>query len=73
LNSDGQQSTNTNKLNNYLSHQTIEHQDDPAMWHWKTGGSGLGQAQKCGRVKLLMGSQPFSLDNWISNDKEKQI
>ena len=53
MNSDGQQSTNTNKLNNDLSHQTIERQDDPAMWHWKTGGPGLEQAQKCGRVKLV--------------------
>jgi len=29
-------------------------------------GPGLGQAQKCGRVKQLMGSQPSPLNNWIS-------
>ena len=30
-------------------------------------GPGLGQAQNCGWVKQLMGSQPSPFDNWIFN------
>ena len=30
-------------------------------------GPDLEHAQKCGGVKLVKGSQPSPLDNWISN------
>jgi hypothetical protein len=37
---------------------------DHDIW-WRSPG--LGQAQKCGRLNWLMGSQSSPLDNWISN------
>jgi len=55
-------STNINKTNNHLSPQLIENiKKDQDIWHWKSS-SGLGQAQKCGRVYLVNGSQPSHLD-----------
>ena len=47
-----------NKANNQLSSQIIDcKKKDHGVWP-KNPGSGLGQAQKCGRVKLVNGIPP---------------
>ena len=42
-------STDINKQNNHLSHQSIEHKE-AKTYDVGNPGPGLGQAQKCGRV-----------------------
>ena len=43
-----------------------EHKKDHDIYDIEHSGPGLGQAQKCGGLNLLMGSQSSPLDNWIS-------
>ena len=47
-------STNINKMNNRLSFQITEHKKDHGVGNPRPG---LGQAWKCGRVKLVNGSR----------------
>ena len=42
-------------MNNHISPQHIEHKKEPWYDVWNLG-LGLGQAQTCGRVKLVNGS-----------------
>jgi len=55
-------STNINKMNNYLSPQTIQCKTDHNIWHWKSK-SWLDIVTK-------MGSQPFPSD--IKLDHQQQ-
>jgi hypothetical protein len=67
-------SMNINKMNNHLSTQLIEHKKK------KTTTRADGQVvleiqvltwdrhKNVRRLNWLIGSQPFPLDNWISND-----
>ena len=67
LNSDGQQfhlSINKTNINNHLLHQIIEHQKKTTTYDVGNPGPGLGQAQKCGGIKLFFfNPKPLNLDN----------
>ena len=53
--------SNLNKINNYPSHQLTEQKQSP----------GLGQAQKCGRVKLVNGIPTLVVLITYINDLKK--
>ena len=48
-------SANINKTNNHISLQPIAHKKKTMTYDVVNPGPGLGQAQKCGRVKLVDG------------------
>jgi hypothetical protein len=50
---------NINKTNNHHSPKTVGHKKKPMTYGVGNQGSGLGQVQTCGRVKLVFGFYPF--------------
>ena len=48
-------STYINKINNHLSHKIIEHKKNTMIYCIRNLAPGLGQAQKCGGIKLVNG------------------
>ena len=68
--------TNLNQTNNDLSSQLIEHNKRPEMV-LRNPGPGLGQAQTCGGVKLvIIGSQPLPLlttTDFVDNSIYREI
>ena len=58
--------TNINKANNHFSPSLTELKEKTIAYDFGNPGPASGQAQQCGGIKSLIGSQPSLLDNWIS-------